>query len=130
MASRISINVTNGIFSNFALARKQLELSYPFRDNNSNDVMVESKQLGLKVPLKVDRDTISFNDNLKFQKSGITTLIGAVALIVFSNFLNPSFSNFAFITGLTMLGASAISTLREPFAKASEDQICFLVKNN
>lgn len=105
MTSRVSINITKGMFSNLAVVRKQIYGNH-----------LNGKLLSVDI------------DKCKFQKSGIALAVGAIALMVFSKFLSPFFSLMALITGFTLLSASTISSLREVLKKSSQIELFALLR--
>ncbi|NGX49279.1 MAG: hypothetical protein K940chlam5_00877 [Candidatus Anoxychlamydiales bacterium] len=103
MATVVSTNITKDKFSNFSFARKKLVLK------KMGNVRVEIEEL-------------------KLQKSGTLITISAIALMIFSSFLNPFFASFSSLIGLTLFGVCFISFTRELFSETSKDEIDALWK--
>ncbi|NGX32824.1 MAG: hypothetical protein K1060chlam4_00877 [Candidatus Anoxychlamydiales bacterium] len=98
MATVVSTNITKDKFSNFSFARKKLVLK------KMGNVRVEIEEL-------------------KLQKSGIAITTSAIALMIFSSFLNPFFASFSSLIGLTLFGVCFISFTRELFSGSSKDDL-------
>ncbi|NGX50052.1 MAG: hypothetical protein K940chlam5_01664 [Candidatus Anoxychlamydiales bacterium] len=98
MANRI--NVTNDRLSSFSLYRKQMVM----------------KDLTLSI------------HEIRPQESGIAITTSAIALMIFSSYLNPFFGFTSLCVSATLLGATLISSLRENFSKSSNKDIHSLLK--
>ena len=92
MAVWMPQNVTNDRLSSFALCRKQIASKW-----------VSSRNITLSIQIRP-------------QISGLVNTISAIALMVFSNYLNPFFGFVSICVSAIFLGATVISSLRECFS--------------
>ncbi|NGX34124.1 MAG: hypothetical protein K1060chlam1_00473 [Candidatus Anoxychlamydiales bacterium] len=83
----LSMNAIDNKFSNFALVRKQIAYN-------------------------LDANKIEIG-RVKLQNSGILTLVGSIALMIFSTILHPLFGALFLLTGVTFFSISCISSLKE-----------------